>query len=133
MVRWSKEPRRISVVEGSEAASLARASGIRVFFILINETIESCILSIPVCDSRRLNFIHYDETRSGPTPGAHKRTRYRCENRRPRHFGSAACGQRQQRAQRSCANNYCSINSLLVLRQKLAKLASACPVVSGSY
>jgi len=29
-----------------------------------------------------------------------------------------------RRAQRSCANNYCSINSLLVLRQKLAKEAS---------
>jgi hypothetical protein len=28
MLRWSKEPRRISVVEGREAASLARASGI---------------------------------------------------------------------------------------------------------
>jgi hypothetical protein len=38
MVRWSREPRRISVVKGSEAASWARASGVFfVCFILINE------------------------------------------------------------------------------------------------
>jgi hypothetical protein len=41
VAKWSKEPRRISVVEGREAASLARASGISSFFILINETTES--------------------------------------------------------------------------------------------
>src|SRR5437588_2523274 len=38
MWRWSKEPRRISVVEGRAAASLARALMIVVCFIYNNET-----------------------------------------------------------------------------------------------
>src|SRR5437879_210057 len=40
MRRWSKEPRRISVVEGRAAASLARALTTDVCFIYKNETLK---------------------------------------------------------------------------------------------
>src|SRR6266852_2038850 len=41
MRRWSKEPRRMSVVEGSAAASLTRAARVlSVCFIYIYETIK---------------------------------------------------------------------------------------------
>src|ERR1039457_445489 len=38
MRRWSKEPRRISVVAGRAAASLVRAAGMAMCFTLTNET-----------------------------------------------------------------------------------------------
>src|SRR6266705_531854 len=70
MRRWSKEPRRISVVEGIAAASLARAAGIAVCFTLYNETQQTCSCQALGGPHAPLNIIHNDETvrRAVPRP-----------------------------------------------------------------
>src|ERR1700734_644638 len=55
MVRWSKEPRRISVVEGRVAASLARDLRTVSCFIYNNETTKSRFCQAP-CGHGRVNF-----------------------------------------------------------------------------
>jgi len=51
------------VVEGRAPASLARAAGMAVCFILYNETIKDSSLSSLEASIAALNFIHIDETR----------------------------------------------------------------------
>src|SRR5216684_4163327 len=66
MRRWSKEPRRMSEVEGSEAASLARASRVLFeCFIYIYETIKRGfdVKSFPNIVTR---FCFFDSTPDGP-------------------------------------------------------------------
>ena len=55
MRRCSKEPRRISVVEGSLAASWVRALRIALCFILINETHKRLIVKCRV-RQRQIKF-----------------------------------------------------------------------------
>ena len=52
MVRWSKEPRRISVVEGRAAASLARAFKVVSCFTYNNETTKELSCQAPNEHSR---------------------------------------------------------------------------------
>ena len=66
MVRWSKEPRRISVVEGRVAASLARDLRTVSCFIYNNETIKSRFCQAP-CGHGRVNFPY--AAKRGPAGG----------------------------------------------------------------
>src|SRR5215469_3330361 len=60
MRRWSKEPRRISVTGGRAAASLARASGMSLCFILSTETHGPLFVNRNL-HAGTLNVIHMNE------------------------------------------------------------------------
>ena len=64
MRRRSKEPRRISVVEGRAAASLAREARTLSCFILINETTEAPLVSRPLEHYYQILFLRI----RGPSP-----------------------------------------------------------------
>src|SRR6266566_609132 len=67
MRRWSKEPRRMSEVEGSEAASLARASRVlSECFIYIYETIKRVRFDVKSFPNIFTRFWFFDSTPDGP-------------------------------------------------------------------